>query len=85
MLMTDSLFHCPRFPFSEKQQDAVLKWAVAMGAKNVPSRHALEKVAADCLKMVGDPTTKVTFESGNVAYVNATEVAAKRVSICSRG
>ncbi|TFK45607.1 hypothetical protein OE88DRAFT_1639656 [Heliocybe sulcata] len=78
MMKTDILFSSPRLRFSRAQQQAVLAWGRDLGAKNVPSLHALHKFQAEALEAVGNPTVKVQAVSGNVFYMNeATHTIAK--------
>ncbi|KZT31574.1 hypothetical protein SISSUDRAFT_994925 [Sistotremastrum suecicum HHB10207 ss-3] len=78
MMMTDALFSAPRLRFSQKQISAVLDYAKQMGAKNVPSKDALKQFRKKCIEKLGDPTKKVRFASGNIAFVNDMHVAAAR-------
>ncbi|EPQ49890.1 hypothetical protein GLOTRDRAFT_134493 [Gloeophyllum trabeum ATCC 11539] len=70
MLKTDILFSSPRLRFSRSQQQAVLAWGRELGAKNVPTLHALHRFQSEALDAVGNPTVKVTAASGNVFYMN---------------
>ncbi len=70
MMKTDILFSSPRLRFSRAQQEAVLDWGKALGARDVPSLYALGKFQEESKKALGDPTTKVTTASGNVLYMN---------------
>lgn len=81
MMMTDALFSAPRLRVSQKQISAILDYAKQMAAKNVPSKDALKQFRKKCIEKLGDPTKKVRFASGNIAYVNDMHVAAARVSL----
>ncbi|TFK51166.1 hypothetical protein OE88DRAFT_1735116 [Heliocybe sulcata] len=78
MMKTDILFSSPRLRFSRAQQQAVLTWARDLGAKNIPSLHALHKFQSDGLEVLGNPTVKVRSASGNIFYMNkVTKAVAK--------
>lgn len=52
-----------------------------MGGRNVPTKDALKQFRKKCIEKLGDPTKKVRFASGNIAFVNDMHVAAARVSL----
>ncbi|KAH7918288.1 hypothetical protein BV22DRAFT_1024813 [Leucogyrophana mollusca] len=68
--LTVLLFGSARLPFSEPQKKAVLSYAKALGAKNIPSLDAFKKSQERISQLVGVPTKKVTAKSGNVFYIN---------------
>ncbi|KAH7917866.1 hypothetical protein BV22DRAFT_1076559 [Leucogyrophana mollusca] len=68
--LTALLFGSARLPFSDAQKKAVLSYAKALGAKNVPSIGAFKKSQEEVSKLVGIPTEKVTAMSGNIFYIN---------------
>ncbi|KAI0345233.1 hypothetical protein BDW22DRAFT_1470253, partial [Trametopsis cervina] len=70
MFITDLLFSSPRLRFSQAQKKAVLAWAKALHAKDVPSLYALTKGQESVKKLVGNPTQKFTSKSGNIFYIN---------------
>ncbi|KAL0056975.1 hypothetical protein AAF712_016408, partial [Marasmius tenuissimus] len=71
MFLTQLLFSgSARIRFSEAQKEAVLAWAKALGAHNVPALSTLKKVQASIEDVVGDPTEKVVSSSGTVFYIN---------------
>lgn len=80
MFLTDILFNSPRLWFSDGQKRAILKWANALHAKNVPSLHALQKCQNMVRSLVGDPTAKVVSSSGNIFYLN--NVASAIAKVC---
>ncbi|KAG2122908.1 hypothetical protein DEU56DRAFT_697074, partial [Suillus clintonianus] len=68
--ITALLFSSPRLPFSEAQKKAVLSWAREIGARDVPSLYALNRVQESVRTLVGNPTEKITAPSGNIFYLN---------------
>ncbi|KAF7797791.1 hypothetical protein EIP86_008993 [Pleurotus ostreatoroseus] len=58
----------PEIP--DAQKTAVLEWAKALGANNVPSLYAIKNCQAQIMKLVSDPTEKVVSKSGTVFYIN---------------
>ncbi|KAG1735638.1 uncharacterized protein EDB91DRAFT_1250472 [Suillus paluster] len=68
--ITALLFSSPRLPFSEAQKKAVLSWARELGACDVPSLYALNRVQESVRTLVGNPTEKITARSGNIFYLN---------------
>ncbi|KAH7931055.1 hypothetical protein BV22DRAFT_999145, partial [Leucogyrophana mollusca] len=68
--LTALLFGSARLPFSEVQKKAVLSYAEALGARNVPSLDAFKKSHERVCKLLGNPTDKATASSGNVFYIN---------------
>ena len=70
MFLTQLLFSSPRLPFSERQQNAILRWGKAIGGKNVPTLYALKKCADKLKHTVGNPTTKYESAAGNIFYLN---------------
>ncbi|KAH7928239.1 hypothetical protein BV22DRAFT_974816, partial [Leucogyrophana mollusca] len=69
--LTALLFASARLPFSDAQKKAVLSYAKALGAKNVPSIGAFKKSQEEVSRLVGIPTEKVTARSGNIFYINS--------------
>ncbi|KAL0569855.1 hypothetical protein V5O48_012107 [Marasmius crinis-equi] len=59
-----------RMRYSESQKIAVLEWGKSLGARDVPSLHALKKVQRSIDNMVRSPTEKVVSSSGTVFYIN---------------
>lgn len=80
-MKTDILFSSPTIRFSRSQKEAVLAWAKAMGAKDVPTLYGLEKFQGDALDSVGDPTQKIQAPSGNVFYMNTIYQALARLRL----
>lgn len=72
----------PRLKFSEAQVEAILRWAKALKAEDVPSKYALEKSQRELATILGNPTKKVTGTNGNVFYINDIAHAIAKVSIC---
>lgn len=81
MFYTHILFSNPCLRFSNAQKQAVLDWARQLGAKNVPSIYQLEKTAERIRKLVGDPTTKVTSQTGNIFFINDVGKAIAKVHV----
>ncbi|KAG1855245.1 hypothetical protein F4604DRAFT_2042442 [Suillus subluteus] len=69
--ITSLLFSSPRLPFSEAQKKAVLNWVKELGARDLPTLGAIKKLHTGLEDLVGDPTEKVTSQSGNVFYINS--------------
>jgi hypothetical protein len=59
-----------RLRFSEAQTAAVLAWAKALSAQDVPSLYAIKKSQETLRRLVGDPTHQVTGANGNIFYIN---------------
>ncbi|KAI0366959.1 hypothetical protein BV20DRAFT_1055283 [Pilatotrama ljubarskyi] len=70
MFLMHSLFSSSMLRFSEWQKTAILGWAKALQARDVPSLYALNKCHSHIQDLVGDPTRKVVSTSGNVFYLN---------------
>ncbi|KAI0752256.1 hypothetical protein BC629DRAFT_1297219, partial [Irpex lacteus] len=68
--LTDLMLSSPRLKFSEAQVDALLRWAKALKAEDVPSKYVLEKSQRELAKIIGSPTKKVTGRGGNIFYIN---------------
>ena len=49
----------------------MLTWAKTLSAQDTPSSYALDKVCKQIMKMLGDPTEKLTVPSGNTFYLNS--------------
>ena len=77
---THLLFSSPRLRFSQAQQRAVLAWAKTLGATNVPSMYALEKMRSRISMILEDPTERFDTPSGNTFYLNAISKAIALVS-----
>ncbi|KAG1803360.1 hypothetical protein EV424DRAFT_1331009, partial [Suillus variegatus] len=69
--ITSLLFSSPRLPFSEAQKKAILNWAKELGARNLPTLGAIKKLHTGLEDLMGDPTEKVTSQSGNIFYINS--------------
>ncbi|KAI0091388.1 hypothetical protein BDY19DRAFT_860646, partial [Irpex rosettiformis] len=70
VFLTNLLLSSPRLKFSDAQIDAILRWAKALKAQDVPTKYAIDKSQADLARIVGNPTKKVTGSGGNVFYIN---------------
>ncbi|KAI0681707.1 hypothetical protein BC835DRAFT_1205883, partial [Cytidiella melzeri] len=64
------LLTSPRLRFSDAQISAMLRWAKALHARDVPTLYAIKKMCQDLRRLVGDPTKKVVSPSGNIFYIN---------------
>ncbi len=82
VFLTDLLLSSPRLKFSEAQVEAILRWAKALKAEDVPTKYALDKSQRDLAKLIGNPTKKVTGRSGNIFYINDIAHALAKVSVC---
>ncbi|KAG2063297.1 hypothetical protein BDR04DRAFT_1038375, partial [Suillus decipiens] len=71
MYIMDLLFSSPRLRFSDAQKRAVITWAKALGAPNVPTLYGLKKCHDRICNQVGNPTEKVKANSGNIFYLNS--------------
>ncbi|KAG1898289.1 uncharacterized protein F5891DRAFT_933095, partial [Suillus fuscotomentosus] len=69
--ITQLLFSSPCTRFSEAQKRAVLDWATALGAKDVPTLYSIKKTQDHIRDLVGNPTEKVCAKSGTVFYLNS--------------
>jgi hypothetical protein len=65
----DMLFSFPQLQFSEQQKRAVLRWALQLGACNVPSLHALSQCQEYIKNVVGNLVTAVTTGMGHKLYM----------------
>ncbi|OAX30721.1 hypothetical protein K503DRAFT_704902, partial [Rhizopogon vinicolor AM-OR11-026] len=65
------LCRSPRLRFSDAQKRAVITWAKALGAPNVPTLYGLKKCHNRICDQVGNPTEKVKANSGNIFYLNS--------------
>ena len=74
------LFSSPRLRFSQAQQVAVLDWAKALGAPDVPSIYAVKKTRERIMNLLRSPMEKITTASGNVFYLNAISKAIAMVN-----
>ena len=63
--------------------DAVLRWAKALHAQDVPTKYALDKAQQDLAKRIGNPTERVTGTYGNIFYINNIAHTIAKVSINS--
>jgi hypothetical protein len=79
MYITDLLFSSPRLRFSDAQKQAVITWAKALGAPNVPTLYGLKKCHDHICNQVGNPTEKVKANSGNIFYLNSIAKAIAKV------
>ncbi|KAI0683828.1 hypothetical protein BC835DRAFT_1217128, partial [Cytidiella melzeri] len=70
LFLTDLLLTSPRLRFSDAQISAMLRWAKALHARDVPTLYAIKKMRQDLRRLVGDPTKKVVSPSGNIFYIN---------------
>lgn len=70
MFLTDILFNSPRLRFSEAQKRAVLKWGKDLGAQDVPTLYALEKMQKELTESFGDPTSEKRTHKGSIFYIN---------------
>ncbi|KAG1762178.1 hypothetical protein EDD22DRAFT_743588, partial [Suillus occidentalis] len=68
--VTALLFSSLHLPFSDAQKKATLNWAKELGAQNVPSLYAIKKCQKFVKDLLGQPTEKVTAQSGNTFYIN---------------
>ncbi|KAI0692036.1 hypothetical protein BC835DRAFT_1416789 [Cytidiella melzeri] len=64
------LLTSPRLRFPDAQISAMLKWAKALHARDIPTLYAIKKMRQDLRCLVGDPTKKVVSPSGNIFYIN---------------
>ncbi|KAI0040147.1 hypothetical protein FA95DRAFT_1464700, partial [Auriscalpium vulgare] len=71
MYITHLLFSSPRLQFSDAQKKAVLSWARELRAPDVPTLDAIKKCQQRIETLIGDPTEKVTAQSGNIFYINS--------------
>ncbi|KAG1900387.1 uncharacterized protein F5891DRAFT_1128572 [Suillus fuscotomentosus] len=69
--ITQLLFSSPHTRFLEAQKRAVLDWATALGAKDVPTLYSIKKTQDRIRDLVGNPTEKVCTKSGTVFYLNS--------------
>jgi hypothetical protein len=69
MFLTDLLFSSPRLRFSEQQKRAVLSWASQLGARDVPTYHALSRFQEHLRNTAGDSVTAVTTGAGHKVYM----------------
>jgi hypothetical protein len=81
MYITDLLFSSPRLRFSDAQKRAVITWAKALGAPNVPTLYGLKKCHKRICDQVGNPTEKVKANSGNIFYLNSIAKAIAKVRL----
>lgn len=70
MFHTSILFSSPRLCFSDAQKVAILNWAKALHAPEVPSLYAIKKSQNRILNLTGDPTSKEISPTGNIFYFN---------------
>lgn len=79
MFLTDVLFNSRELRFSRMQKEAILKWARDLGAKDVPSLFALEKLQ-ECLSCsLGKPTVEKRSRDQDIYYMNDVGMALARV------
>src|ERR1700744_2440044 len=69
MFLTDILFSSPRLRFSEAQKKAVLSWALQLGARDVPTYHALSQFQERLRNTIGNSVTAVTTGAGHKVYM----------------
>ncbi|KIJ11470.1 hypothetical protein PAXINDRAFT_84506, partial [Paxillus involutus ATCC 200175] len=69
--VTHLLFSSPHLRFSHAQKSALLEWAKALGAPDVPSMYAVKKTQERVQKLLGNPMEKISTASGNTFYLNA--------------
>ncbi|KAJ1300242.1 hypothetical protein OPQ81_005071 [Rhizoctonia solani] len=60
----------PHLNFSHPQMRAVLQFAEACGATNVPLLEALNKMQEQLKSLIGNPMTQHIVPSGTVYYIN---------------
>ena len=68
---TDMLFNSPRVRLSRQAMEAILSYARALGALNVPTYYAWKKFRESIAKQIGDYTEFVVTNSGHNFYVNS--------------
>ncbi|KAI0823175.1 hypothetical protein BC628DRAFT_1287413, partial [Trametes gibbosa] len=78
LFFTHFLFSSASLRFSEAQKHAILGWAKALKAPDVPSLYAVKKMGDRVEKLVGDPTVKIVSASGNIFYMNKVHTAIAR-------
>lgn len=61
--------------------EAVLRWAKALHAQDVPTMYALDKSRENLAKIIGNPTKKVVGSEGNIFYINDIAHAIAKVSL----
>ncbi|KAF8444474.1 hypothetical protein L210DRAFT_957941 [Boletus edulis BED1] len=69
--LTHLLFSSPRIHFSDQQKRAVLEWATALGAPDVPSRFTVKLSQDRITELLQSPTEKIMSPSGNIFYLNS--------------
>lgn len=68
---TDLLFNSPHIRFSRQASEAVLSYARAVGARNVPTYYAWKKFQEKMQEKIGLRTEPVITQSGNLFYMNS--------------
>lgn len=80
MFLTDILFNSPRLWFSEMQKKVILCWGKDMGAVDVPTLKALQKIQETLSATIGNLTTAKRTCSRNLFYINEIYHAITKVS-----
>ncbi|KAI0699477.1 hypothetical protein BC835DRAFT_1267834, partial [Cytidiella melzeri] len=81
LVLTDLLLTSLCLRFSDAQISAMLRWAKALHARDVPTLYAIKKMCQDLHRLVGDPTKKVVSPSSNIFYINDIGAAVAKVWI----
>lgn len=71
MMHTDLLFNSPRIRFSRQAMEAVLSFARALGAKNVPTYYAWKQFHEGMQERMGTKTRAVLTQGGNILHFNS--------------
>ena len=77
------LFSSPHLRFLRAQQAAVLEWAKALRAPEVPLMYAVKKARERIMNLLRSLMEKITTTSSNIFYLNAISKVIAMVNINS--